>query len=60
MAATAIGALTAGVVMVLSMATGGTGINARPATTTQTLVLAAGLLVYVAGLFAPLSIRSRS
>ena len=37
-----------------------TGLISGSATTTQTLVLGAGLLVYVAGLFAPLSLRGRS
>jgi hypothetical protein len=72
--ATALDGLAAGVVVVLSMAAGEaariniasprvggmTGLLAMPPMTTDALVLAAGLLLYAAGLFAPLSRRSRS
>ncbi len=71
--ATALGGLAAGLVIVLSMAAGEearisiasprvggmTGLVAMPSTTIDALVLGAGLLLYVAGLFAPLSVRSR-
>ncbi len=72
--ASAFGALAAGLVIALSMAVGnGAGISiapprvggiaaviAMPATTAHALVLGAGLLVYVAGLFGPLSARRHS
>lgn len=64
---TALGGLAAGLATVLSMAPGGVpidiasprvggltvGLVAMPSTTTGALVLAAGLALYVAGLFAP-------
>jgi len=72
--ATALGGLAAGLVIVLSMAAGEgariniasprvggmTGLVGMPPMTTDALVLAAGLLLYAGGLFAPLSRRSRS
>ena len=71
--ATALGSLAAGLATVLSMRPGSAGptglawlemgqmmggLKAVPATSTWALVLAAGLAVYVAGLFAPLGGRS--
>ncbi len=72
--ATTLGGLAAGVVIVLSMVSealvidivspevGGmtAGLVAIPSMTTHALVLAAGLGLYAAGLFAPLSRRTRS
>ena len=72
--ARALGGLAAGLTIVLSMPPGerapidiassrvggiAVGLVAMPATTTEALVLAAGLLLYVAGLFAPLGGRRR-
>jgi hypothetical protein len=73
--ATALGGVAAGLVIVLSMASGEgarisiaspkvggmtAGLVAIPSMTTDALVLAAGLVLYAAGLFAPLSRPSRS
>lgn len=70
---TALGGLAAGLAIVLSMPQGGvpidiasprvggltSGLVAMPSTTTGALVLAAGLVLYVAGLFAPFGGRNR-
>jgi hypothetical protein len=61
--ATALGSLAAGFVVALSMSPGGDGMRPRlmamPGMTPGGPVLAASLLLYVVGLFAPLSSRSR-
>lgn len=72
--ATALGGLAVGLVMVVSIGPGQrlidvalprvggmtAGLVAMPSITSETLVLAAGLVLYAAGLFSPLSGRSRS